>query len=304
MAALRLLDVLPGTPASARLALGDKILRDTYQNPPLHATSDAGAAMLLRSALERLSRDRVVRRRLPADLGGHTLLVSPDAAMKLWRRDLSRADPALLRLARELVRPGNTVWDVGANVGLFAAAASYLAGSAGSILAIEADAWLAGLVRRSARSLPAAQAPIEVLSVAVADTVGIADFHLANRGRATNHLASVAGSTQTGGVRAVQKVVTVTLDWLLGWFPPPRLIKLDVEGAELACLLGAERLLARERPTLLCEITGENAPRVGHLLAATGYVLYDAEQAPELRQPLAAPAWNTLAVPAERAAGG
>ncbi len=259
----------------------------------------AGAAKAAaRAMLERLSRGRVLKRRLPPDLGGHTLLVSPDAAMKLWRRDLRQVDPLLLRLARELVRPGATVWDVGANVGLFAAAAAFLAGPAGRVLAVEADDWLAGLLRRSAAGVPADHAPVEVLSAAVAASLGVADFLLASRGRAANHLAGVPGSTQAGGTRGVQKVVTVTLDWLLGWFPAPDLVKLDVEGAELECLKGAARLLARERPVVLCEIADDNAAAAGELLAAAGYEIYDAAQLPAARRPLAAPVWNTLAVPA------
>jgi FkbM family methyltransferase len=255
-------------------------------------------ARAARTLLERLSRNRVLRRRLPPDLGGHTLLVSPDAAMKFWRRDLRRADPLLLALARELVQPAATVWDLGANVGLFAAAAAFLAGPSGGVLAIEADQWLSGLLRETARTLPANQARIEVLSIAVGGALGIADFHLASRGRAANHLASVAGSTQAGGTRTVQKVVTVTLDWLLGWFPPPQLVKLDVEGAELACLRGASELLARHRPVLLCEVGDDTAGAVGGLLLAAGYTLFDAAQPREIRQPLATPAWNTIAVPA------
>jgi FkbM family methyltransferase len=262
------------------------------------AAALAAAKAAARTMLERLSRGRALERRLPPELGGHTLLVSPDAAMKLWRRDLRQVDPLLFRMARELVRPGATVWDVGANVGLFAVAAAYLAGPHGRVLAVEADDWLAGLLRSSARTLPPNHAPIEVLSVAAGGALGVADLVLASRGRAANHLASVPGSTQAGGARGLQKVMTVTLDWLLGWFPVPDLVKLDVEGAELECLRGASTLLLRHRPTLLCEISGDNAAPVGHLLAAAGYTLYDADQPPEARQPCIKPAWNTLAVPA------
>jgi FkbM family methyltransferase len=252
---------------------------------------------VLRTILERLSRDRVIRRRLPPELGGQILLVSPDSAMKLWRRDLRRVDPLLFRLAHEWVMAGSTVWDIGANVGLFAAAASFLAGPSGRVLAIEADAWLAALLRRSVVTLPADHAAIEVLSVAVAATQGIADFHIARRGRAANHLASADGSTQAGGVRAVQKVVTVTLDWLLDWFPAPDLIKLDVEGAELECLRGPARLLGRHKPTVICEVAANNAPQVGRLLAERGYCLYDAAMLPAERTPVELPTWTTLAVP-------
>jgi FkbM family methyltransferase len=256
---------------------------------------------MLREIFEKLSRDRVVRRRLPSEHGGHRLFVSPDAALKLWKQDLAQADPLLLRLAAELVSPGNVVWDVGANVGLFAFAAAHRAGPSGRVLALEADDWLAALVRRSAAAAGPSYAPVEVLAAAVADRSGIADLCIAERGRAGNHLRSVSGSTQTGGRREVRKVVTVTLDWLLGEMPAPSLVKIDVEGAETLCLQGAGRLLAEVRPAVLCEVAEENSGAVGDLLRSRGYTLFDAAEAAEIRRPLAAPAWNTLALPAQGA---
>lgn len=255
---------------------------------------------MLRALLERLSRDRVVRRRLPRDLGGAALYVSPDAALKLWKRDLAQADPLLLRLAAELVVPGSVVWDVGANVGLFAFAAAHRAGPTGRILAVEADDWLAALVRRSAAAAGPVYAPVDVLAAAVADRPGIADLWIAERGRAGNHLRNVPGSTQTGGRRESRKVVTVTLDGLLDGFPAPALVKIDVEGAEALCLQGAGRLLSEVRPAVVCEVTEENTGAVAEQLRQHGYTLFDAAAAPELRRPLAAPVWNTLALPGER----
>lgn len=252
---------------------------------------------MIRSLLERWSRGRVVRRRLPAELGGHALFVSPDAALKLWRRDLRQIDPLLLELAAELVRPGDTVWDVGANVGLFAFAAAFAAGPSGHVAAIEADDWLAGLVRRSAQTAGAAYAPVEVLAAAVADRPGILELRIATRGRAGNHLSAVAGSTQTGGYRETRQVVAVTLDSLLDAFPPPRFLKIDVEGAEALCLRGAERLLGEVRPLLVCEVAAENADEVEERLSRHGYTLFDAALPPARRVPLARPAWNTLALP-------
>jgi FkbM family methyltransferase len=252
---------------------------------------------MLRPLLERFSRERVVRRRLPPEHGGHALWVSPDAALKLWRRDLRQSDPLLLGLAAELVRPGDTVWDIGANVGLFAFAAAFAAGPPGRVVAVEADDWLAGLVRRSAQTAGPAYAPVEVLAAAVADRPGIVELRIAARGRAGNHLSAVAGSTQTGGHREARKVTAVSLDSLLDAFPPPRLLKIDVEGAEALCLRGAERLLAGIRPLLICEVTAENAPEVGGTLRRHGYTLLDAALPSERRTALAQPAWNTLAVP-------
>jgi FkbM family methyltransferase len=254
---------------------------------------------MLRSLAERWSRGRVLSRRLPAAYGGHRLHVSPDSALKFWRTGLAAADPGLLALARELVAPGMTVWDVGANVGLFAFASAFLAGSSGRVVAIEADDWLAGLLRRSAHDLPAHHAPIDVLAAAASSGLGVADFLIARRGRAGSHLGTVAGSSQTGGVREARKVLTVPLDWLLGHFPPPQVVKIDVEGAEADCLAGAERLLSEVRPRLLCEVSAPTAAAVGAILDRHGYTMLDASQA--VRQSLATPTWSTLALPRERA---
>jgi FkbM family methyltransferase len=250
-----------------------------------------------RALLERLSRDRVVRRRLPPEHGGAALFVSPDAALKLWRRDLAQADPLLLGLAAELVRPGQVVWDIGANVGLFAFAAAHRAGPTGHVIAVEADDWLAALLRRSASTAGPAYAPVDVLAAAVSDRTGVADLRIAERGRAGNYLGTVPGSTQTGGHRETRKVVTVTLDSLLDAFPPPHLVKIDVEGAEALCLRGAEHLLATVRPVLICEVTADNTTEVGDRLRSHGYTLFDAAEPPGSRPPLAAPVWNTLATP-------
>ena len=204
-----------------------------------------------------------------------------------------------LALARELVAPGMTVWDVGANVGLFAFASAFLAGRGGRVLAIEADDWLAGLLRRSAHELPAADAPVDVLAAAVASGLGVADFLIAQRGRSGSHLRTVAGSSQTGGVREARKVLTVPLDWLLDFFPPPQVVKIDVEGAEADCLAGAERLLGRVRPKLLCEVSEPNAAAVGAIFKRHGYTMLDASRA--VREPLDTPTWSTLALPREPA---
>lgn len=253
--------------------------------------------MSLRRLLERLSRHRVVRRRLPRAFGSRTLYVTPDAALRLWLPGLGRFDPQLLDLAAELVAPGDRVWDVGANVGLFAFAAAHRAGRRGEVLAIEADDGLTALLHRSAAGGVPDAAPVEILTAAVADEVGLARFAIAERGRAGSHLAAAGGSTQTGGVRERRPVVTVTLDWLLARRPPPTVVKVDVEGAEAACLRGAERLLAEARPKLLCEVTDANGAEVGAILARHRYRLFDAAAPPDERRELDRPVWNTLAIP-------
>lgn len=87
---------------------------------------------VVRSVMGYLSRDRVFRLRLPACLGGRPVLVSPEAALSFWRRDLDLTNrAAALAAAERHVRPGDRMLDVGANLGLFALAAARMAGPSG-----------------------------------------------------------------------------------------------------------------------------------------------------------------------------
>jgi FkbM family methyltransferase len=252
---------------------------------------------MLRLLLERVSRRVILRRRLPSAFGGGTIHVSPGAALNYWRFDLGKVDPMLLRLASELVRPGDIVWDIGANVGLFSFAAAALAGKEGGVLAVEADTWLVALLRKSAGGTSGGSASVEVLPAAASDSLGVSNFQIARRGRASNFLESAPGSNQAGGVREIQLVPTITLDWLLERFPPPRVVKIDVEGAEERVLRGASKLLAEVRPAITCEIFKENRSDVDALLKGAGYTLYDAEAPPERREALETSATNTVAIP-------
>lgn len=251
----------------------------------------------IRRLIEYLSRGRVLKRRLPEDLGGASIFVTPDAALKLWGHDLRRFDPALLDAAAELVFPGAQVWDLGANVGLFAFASAFLAGEKGGVRAVEPDPFLASLLRRSAASQPAGRAPVEVIEAAATATAGTVEFQIAERGRAANHLATVEGSSQAGGVRTTRKVTAVTLDGLLETGPAPDVLKIDVEGAEMLALGGATRLLSETRPRIFCEVTAENSGPAGALFASFGYEVFDASVPAAERSPLESAPWNTFAVP-------
>jgi FkbM family methyltransferase len=253
--------------------------------------------MSLRSVVERASHRVTVRRRLPAPFAAARIYVSTEGGLRYLARTMAAVDPTLLRLAAEVVRPGDTVWDVGANVGLFSFAAAVAAGPSGRVLALEADTDLAGLLRRSAAGNNG-HAPVEVLSAAVSGDLSIARFHVARRNRATSHLEGF-GSAMAGGVRSTRLVPTVTLDWLAARFPLPDVLKVDVEGAEQTVLVGAARVLAHS-PTVICEVSAQNTTAVSDILTGHGYTLYDGDQLPGGRVPTTSAPFNTLATAGAR----
>jgi FkbM family methyltransferase len=256
---------------------------------------------MLRPALERTSHRVVIRRRLPAPFAAARIYASSEGGLRYLRPRMAGVDPALLRLAAEVVRPRDTVWDIGANLGLFSFAAAVSAGPAGRVLAVEPDAVLVRLLRRSAAA-NRGHAPVEVLPAAVADSLSVARFHVARRNRSTNHLDGF-GTSQTGGVRATELVPTVTLDWLATHFPTPNVIKIDVEEAEVTVLAGASSTLRASLPTIICEVAGCNATAVREILTAHGYTLYDGDQPPTERIPASSAPPNTLAVHDSRSYG-
>ncbi len=255
--------------------------------------------MNLRRLAERMSRGLVLRRHLPAEFNRLPIYVSPEAGLRYWRHRLDKVDPSLLRMVRELVKPGSVIWDVGANVGLFSLSAAAIAGTSGSVLALEPDLWLANLLSRSARDTQKSKrsARVNVLCAAITEASGVCQLQIAERSRASNHLSQASGSTQAEGVRDTQQSVAVSLDFLLDYFPAPTVLKIDVESAELAVLRGASLLLQTARPVVLCEVVPQNADAVAAILTQNNYQLFEADTEPAQRQPVRRAPWSTLAIP-------
>jgi FkbM family methyltransferase len=249
--------------------------------------------------MERLTRHLVFRRILPAAFSRAPLYVSPSVGLKYLFKRMDAVDPLLLRSSM-LVRSGDVVWDVGANVGLFSVAAAACAGRAGQVIAFEPDTWLVSLLRRTAQTHQADCAKITVVPAAIGSGIALRSFQIALRSRASSTLAGY-GQSQMGGVAEEHIVPAFNLDWLLDHLPTPRVLKIDVEGAELEVLIGQMRMLREVRPAIICEVASAASREIAALLINAGYVLYDGEKTAEGALPTAHACWSTIALPKERA---
>lgn len=251
-----------------------------------------------RRRLESLGRHLTLRRRLPARFGRQYLWVTPAAAVSYFG-SLDRENwRELYDLAEHHVRPGMHVWDVGANVGVFAFAAAHRAGPSGSVLAIEADPWLVELLRRSAAE-PGQRAPVEPLCVAAAEACDLRLFATTGRTRSGSHLDGLSDndSELVGPIIRRDPVLTVTLDWLAARRPAPHVIKIDVEGAEALVLCGAEQLLTQHRPVILFECHVGNVAELTALFTRHRYRLLDYGGGEARAAATTSAAYNTLALP-------
>ncbi|MEL6338654.1 MAG: FkbM family methyltransferase [Myxococcota bacterium] len=254
----------------------------------------------LRSIAERLSRNVVLRRRLPSSLGGTTVFVSPDARLRYWHPRLTAVEPELIRAVTLLVARGDTVWDIGANVGIFTFTAAFLAGQSGRVLAFEPDVSLRRLLDRSvALNVRRQHAAISVCSAAAGAEDGLGVFQIAARSRASNSLAGF-GRSQSGGVRDTVYVPVLTLDSILKSQGAPNVVKIDVEGAECEVLRGANNLLRDARPLIYCEIGEEYRAEVHRIFQRSDYELFRVNDSGDGLAGVEQPAFDTFAIPAER----
>jgi len=190
----------------------------------------------------------------------------PSATMRRDRRDNRHA---VVAMAARLTPDANCV-DVGAHRGAFLAHMARMAPQ-GSHVACEP---LPHLARELRERFPS----VTVHEVALSDASGEATFHFLPTMQGFSGLRDVAPGEHE--VREL-RVRTARLDDVLDPERPVALIKIDVEGAELGVLDGAERTLRRWHPVVLLEhgvaakSFGTTSAEVHGRLAAAGLRVYD-----------------------------
>ena len=165
------------------------------------------------------------------------------------------------------LQSGMTVWDIGANVGLYTLPSARAVGPSGQVVAFEPMPRNLGFLRRHL-TLNGLEGVV-VCDVAVSDATGT--LKMAEGDSPSEFHADAGGSVE---VRAV------TLDdWLSeSGAPPPDVVKIDVEGSDDAVLRGGARSFAKYRPSIYLALHGERQRRACRdLLASWGYVVTSLE---------------------------
>jgi FkbM family methyltransferase len=135
-------------------------------------------------------------------------------------------------------------YDVGANVGFYTLLFSHLVGTGGRVLAFEPFPRNVSLLRRHVELNRCAN--VTVFDAAVFDHDGTALFEEAP--------SASMGRLSDRGSFAVE---CRRLDKVIGeGFPPPDLIKIDVEGAEGSVLAGAAEILQKYAPLIFLATHG------------------------------------------------
>jgi FkbM family methyltransferase len=165
-----------------------------------------------------------------------------------------------------LIRPGDTVLDVGAHVGFYTLLASRLVGD-GCVIAFEPFPRNLQYLERHVRMNRLAN--VEIKRVALGD-------HTATGALFVGHEHS-SGSLvpKDQGLTAHSVLVVALDDWRAsGQLPHVDVIKMDIEGAEGRAILGMRKVLASDHPRLYIALHGgpDQAEMVA-LLTTLGYAI-------------------------------
>ncbi|WP_286829102.1 MULTISPECIES: FkbM family methyltransferase [Kordiimonas] len=156
------------------------------------------------------------------------------------------------KIYEDLLAEGDVAIDVGANNGRHMFPMAQAVGSKGRIVAFEPIPSLCKRLRKRARKHGFKN--IQLHECAVAAEAGKASFSLFENRKAFSGLKrrSAPFSDEEGGLAEIA-VNCCRLDSKMPWFRRVTLMKLDIEGGEYHALLGAERLVARDRPVIIFE---------------------------------------------------
>jgi FkbM family methyltransferase len=179
-----------------------------------------------------------------------------DRSLYLWmhrRGFMGKAEQAIMA---RLVKPGMTVVDVGANVGLYTLFMAGLVGPGGRVIAFEPDPDLAALLRDNCAANGAAN--VEAHPAALGSSADRLILHRLTLNSGENHL----GSQGRSAFRRPVEVDVAAFDSLLPGVRPD-FVKVDVQGWELNVLRGMEATLRESEALVYLEFWPDGLRRAG-----------------------------------------
>ena len=197
----------------------------------------------------------------------------------LWEK-FAQSDTLMLGVFNRMIRPGDVVYDIGANIGVYSRVMVQWFG-ASKLIAFEPMAGNFELLTANAE-LGRLQDRVRTFRMALSDTNGEEELQIDDMTSGTAVLNSVSGGAASDGRQSfglgplTERVKIARLDDLVSResLPPPQMMKIDTEGAEVKVLTGARAMLMTHHPRLAIALHGEDKARgTIALLAELGYTV-------------------------------
>jgi FkbM family methyltransferase len=167
---------------------------------------------------------------------------------------INRVEPGGTRALVSVLRPGQVVFDVGANVGYYTLLASRQVGPSGRVVAFEPLVRNLSFLHRHVTLNEVSN--VTVVPLGCSDRTGLAVL-IGGPNCATAHLQE--SPSVPHGTGPLEYIGVVTIDEIvLQTGLVPDVVKIDVEGAEELVLRGGVRTFESARPTLLLSVHSDS----------------------------------------------
>ena len=224
---------------------------------------------------------------------GHRCIGWATGGLESWECEYFEACGRLF----EHFRP-RVIWDIGANVGIWALFYAKVFPSVSTVIAYEPDAENVAMLRENIRTNELVER-ILLRTVALSDSLGQASFQVDDFTGSTGSLEQGVGFVTRYYARPTRSrmVAVSTMDHELETgMPAPQFVKIDVEGHEHALFRGAIRMLSIRRPLLLVEFSGPRRRDAVDVLKQHNYALLRVPTGERVEEP----DYQLLCVPEER----
>lgn len=185
---------------------------------------------------------------------GILLNISPQSHLHLIYRNI---EPHFQQILSKYINKGDTVFDIGANIGYVSTAMSKLVGQDGKVFAFEAVPMTAKAFTENIKLNNCTN--IQLIQKALSDKVGKATFRIPNGGENHSMASMMWHKSDDDTINVVVDTIVIDQDEKLKQITPS-FIKIDVEGAEGLVVKGMQELITKSSPVIFieCSKAGRN----------------------------------------------
>jgi FkbM family methyltransferase len=173
-------------------------------------------------------------------------------------RESGKFESASIDLVKKLVKPGDVVLDIGANIGYYSVILAKAVGVTGKIFAFEPTHWYRTVLERNVEANKLQN--ITIVPIGLSNSAQILDIDIFHSS-ATLHAAD-----DTEKPLSSESIRLEPLDTFVAAqnFERIDFIKIDVDGHEPKVLEGAREILSKWRPKILLEVAHLNYLKAGY----------------------------------------
>ena len=185
---------------------------------------------------------------------GILLNIFPQSHLHLIYRNI---EPHFQQILSKYINKGDTVFDIGANIGYVSTAMSKLVGQDGKVFAFEAVPMTAKAFTENIKLNNCTN--IQLIQKALSDKVGKATFRIPNGGENHSMASMMWHKSDDDTINVAVDTIVIDQDEKLKQITPS-FIKIDVEGAEGLVVKGMQELITKSSPVIFieCSKAGRN----------------------------------------------